>query len=51
MVLYGAVILSLLTVFGLTKPRGLLEETLQDLREVWRCEHDYEIQYQTRRPR
>jgi hypothetical protein len=35
MVLYGAVVLSLLTVFGLTKPRGLLEETLQDLREIF----------------
>ncbi|NGP52979.1 hypothetical protein [Thioalkalivibrio sp. XN8] len=35
MVLYGAIVLSLLTVFGLTKPRGLLEETLQDLREIF----------------
>ncbi|MGD9388001.1 MAG: hypothetical protein PVI87_07215 [Gammaproteobacteria bacterium] len=35
MVLYGAVVLSLLTVFGLTKPRGLLEETLQDLRQIF----------------
>ena len=34
-VLYGAMVLFLLAVFGLEKPRGLLEETLRDLREVF----------------
>ena len=34
-VLYGAVVLFLLAVFGLDKPRGLLEETLRDLRELF----------------
>lgn len=34
-VLYGAVVLFLLAVFGLEKPRGLLEETLRDLRELF----------------
>lgn len=34
-VLYGAMVLFLLAVFGLEKPRGLLEETLHDLREVF----------------
>jgi hypothetical protein len=34
-VLYGAMVLFLLAVFGLAKPRGLLEETLHDLREVF----------------
>lgn len=34
-VLYGAVVLILLAVFGLDKPRGLLEETLRDLRELF----------------
>jgi hypothetical protein len=33
-VLYGAMVLMLLATFGLAKPRGLLEETLHDLREV-----------------
>lgn len=35
MVLYGAMVLFLLAVFGLEKPRGLLEFTLHDLREVF----------------
>jgi len=35
MVLYGAMVLFLLAVFGLEKPRGLLELTLHDLREVF----------------
>jgi len=35
MVLYGAAVLFLLAVFGLEKPRGLLEETLRDLREIF----------------
>jgi hypothetical protein len=35
MVLYGAMVLFLLAVFGLAKPRGLLEETLHDLREIF----------------
>ena len=35
MVLYGAMVLFLLAVFGLAKPRGLLEGTLADLREVF----------------
>lgn len=35
MVLYGAMVLFLLAVFGLAKPRGLLEETLGELREVF----------------
>jgi hypothetical protein len=34
-VLYGAMVLFLLAVFGLEKPRGLLEVTLHDLREVF----------------
>lgn len=34
-VLYGAMVLFLLAVFGLEKPRGLLEMTLHDLREVF----------------
>jgi hypothetical protein len=34
-VLYGAAVLFLLAVFGLAKPRGLMEETLHDLREVF----------------
>lgn len=34
-VLYGAVVLFLLAVFGLAKPRGLLEESLQELQEVF----------------
>jgi hypothetical protein len=34
-VLYGAMALFLLAVFGLAKPRGLLEETLHELREVF----------------
>lgn len=34
-VLYGAMVLFLLAVFGLEKPRGLLELTLHDLREVF----------------
>jgi hypothetical protein len=34
-VLYGAAVLLLLAVFGLAKPRGLLEGTLHDLREVF----------------
>jgi hypothetical protein len=34
-VLYGAAVLFLLAVFGLEKPRGLLEETLHDMREVF----------------
>ena len=34
-VLYGAMVLFLLAVFGLEKPRGLLEETLHDLRGVF----------------
>lgn len=34
-VLYGAMVLFLLAVFGLNKPRGLLEETLRDLREIF----------------
>lgn len=34
-VLYGAMVLFLLAVFGLAKPRGLLEGTLHDLREVF----------------
>jgi hypothetical protein len=35
MVLYGAMVLFLLAVFGLAKPRGLLEETLHELREIF----------------
>lgn len=35
MVLYGAMVLFLLALFGLNKPRGWLELTLQDLREVF----------------
>ena len=34
-VLYGAMVLFLLAVFGLEKPRGLLEETLRDLRHIF----------------
>jgi hypothetical protein len=34
-VLYGAMVLFLLAVFGLEKPRGLLEETLHAQREVF----------------
>jgi hypothetical protein len=34
-VLYGAMVLFLLAVFGLAKPRGLLETTLHELREVF----------------
>lgn len=34
-VLYGAMVLFLLAVFGLEKPRGLLELTLHELREVF----------------
>lgn len=34
-VLYGAAVLFLLAVFGLARPRGLLEETLQELQEVF----------------
>jgi hypothetical protein len=34
-VLYGAMVLFLLAVFGLEKPRGLIELTLHDLREVF----------------
>lgn len=34
-VLYGAMVLCLLAVFGLAKPRGLLEGTLHDLREIF----------------
>jgi hypothetical protein len=34
-VLYGAMVLFLLAVFGLEKPRGVLELTLHDLREVF----------------
>jgi hypothetical protein len=34
-VLYGAMVLFLLAVFGLEKPKGLLEETLHGLREVF----------------
>ena len=35
MVLYGAIVLFLLALFGLAKPRGLLEETLRDLRHIF----------------
>jgi hypothetical protein len=35
MVLYGAVVLFLLALFGLAKPRGLLEETLRELRHIF----------------
>lgn len=34
-VLYGAMVLFLLAVFGLEKPRGLLELTLHELREIF----------------